>query len=268
MDIKKFITIVSEADVSRRGFIKGASTAAASAMIPSGAAGKAIKALSSLPAGDLQILNRMLGLVKIDTVMDAAKVYLSSGITSDLISGEELRELGLKLAKSKPGADPMQLAWEFIEDQYENGTWEIDAVSQALGRPIEAKKLFMVFDEHNIRGARSLEDFFENDEVYNAIQTAYRAATTAVQAGSNAEADVAAGEESAAVETEVTSTVRGFIQRALGILSGKKFPNKQKEPEPKVEPVEEPKQLPAPQIDPSADELSRIQTLSGIKTEK
>lgn len=264
--IRKLAGIISEVDSTRRGFLKGVGAAASMAALPSGVAGEAIKSLSELPVSKLQALSQIFKVVDIETVTDAVRVYLDSGIISDLISDDEADELMQKLSKSNPNKDPSELYWNFLEDQEEEGIFAVDAVSNALGRPIGAQKIFMILDQY---GFEDIEEFFLDDDVLDVIEDAYEAAQTINLDKSSGDTE----EES----PNNSSTVVDFIKRALNLLIGPKIPQ-QKPDNSEPETKEVPKQLPAPDSDTGvagdeisrlgADELDRIQSLAGINSKK
>jgi hypothetical protein len=268
--MRNLINIVDETDLSRRGFLKGASGALASAAIPGGATGEAIKALTAVPLSSLKVLNDMLKVANIDTIYGVVNWYLDTDIDGFLT--DEMVEV-LNQNAAKAGFEDWPEFYHAINNNLgDDQNNSVKAISMALGRPHPALAIENVLNKHGIKSFNQTYDFWFDGEVFEAMETAWDAAKNIVQIKAEpkatAEPEVAAGEESAAAETEVTTTVRGFIQRALGILSNKLMPDQTKTAEPEIEPVEEPKALPAPTVDPSANELDRIQTLSGIKSEK
>lgn len=163
-DLRKYMDMVDEANLTRRGILKGMGAAAASAAIPSGAVAGAVKAVAKSPLSKIKEILSVADLGDLEHYLE----NLNAGINDDLITQDEWQlikeKLGNNFDKWYDG-----LYDEEKEDEYGDIDVDIFAeVEKILGeKPVAAKITDILGDEDPF-------EFFRIPEVKQEIQNVYQ----------------------------------------------------------------------------------------------
>ena len=153
-DIKKYRSIISEIDITRRGFLKGIASIAASTALPTGVVASAVENIS---LAELSMLEKLLKLGDIYELQHLVKSF-SSGIATDAFTDEDWDMINNALP---PGTD----FWEWEEEVYNNGLDVVSAVEKLIGRKTLISLAGDLAEEYDI----DLEDLMHIEEVLDVL---------------------------------------------------------------------------------------------------
>jgi hypothetical protein len=254
---------IFEADVklSRRGFLKGASAGAA-AVATTTPAQTVLKLAGDLAEkvgiDNLKILKGMTKIGSLDEIMDIARAFANSGISSDALTLEEIRVLERSLGED----------WQEELDirMDKNGTDYFTEVENIIGEPTLVTRLGEVLKKYHPDADVSIYDFFDQEQVWDAIQNLDMQAEKEKITGSDL---TQAAKLAANISDPVqASPLRSAMALIWNYLNPKVKPGtsdvKLDQP-----PPEEPKALPAPSkdtvLDPNLEpNLDRLKDLAGV----